>query len=844
MESPMADDASRSITVSDDLPDDPLRLGRYRVLQKIGEGGFGEIWVADQTEPVRRRVAIKVLKAGMDTKAVLARFEAERQALAMMDHPNIAKVFDAGETERGRPFFVMELVKGEAITDYCDRHALGTRERLELFLPVCSAVQHAHQKGIIHRDLKPSNILIAHQDDGALAKVIDFGIAKATHAALTERTIYTQQGQLIGTPAYMSPEQAEMGGLDVDTRTDVYSLGIILYELLAGAPPFPPETLATAGYSEIQRIIREQEPPRPSTRVLAAAAAGVAEQRRTTARALARELREDLDWIVLKAIEKDRTRRYAGPSALARDVERHLHHEPVEAGPPSARYRFRKFVRRHTLGAGIALTALLGLLTVAATMTVQARRIARERDRVAVEAKTASEVSEFLIDLFEVSDPGEARGNTVTAREILDEGAERIRADLDAQPVVRARLMGVMARVYRALGLYGPAEPLAREALDVRRRELGDDDPETLGALHDLAIQCWNQGRYDEAEPLFQEAMERERRVFGDEDPRTLRLMNSVANLYSDQGRYPEAESLYLFVVDARRRTAGLEDRETLRAMGNLALLYYDQARYADAEPLYLETLEAQRRVLGADHPETVDSLNNLGILYWALGRFGEAEGVYAEALEARLRVQGPDHPRTLGTMNNLALLKHFQKKYDEAEPLYRETLEGKRRTLGPDHHQTMSSMINLALLYNDQGRWEESETVYRQALDIARRTLGEENPETLTTRLNLAILYMNTGRHDEAEPILRETLAAQRKVLGDAHPETLVSMVSLARVAAARGRPQPALELLESASALGLADGSVAEQPEFRELRDDPGFLEIVAAIAARVPPAEAGGE
>jgi len=828
-------DESRPITLPDDVPDDPVRLERYRVLQKIGEGGFGEIWVADQIEPVRRRVAVKILKAGMDTKAVLARFEAERQALAMMDHPSIAKVFDAGQTERGRPYFVMELVKGEPITDYCDRHTLGTRARLELFLPVCAAVQHAHQKGIIHRDLKPSNILVAEQDGSPVPKVIDFGIAKATNAALTERTVYTQQGQLIGTPAYMSPEQAEMGGLDVDTRTDVYALGIVLYELLAGAPPFSPETLATAAYSEIQRIIREVEPQRPSTRVSSAAQAAVADQRRTTLRGLARELQEDLDWIILKSIEKDRTRRYSGPSALARDIERHLHHEPVEAGPPSARYRVRKFVKRHTLGVGIAVTALLGLLTVAATMTVQARRIARERDRVAVEARTASEVSEFLIDLFEVSDPGEARGNTVTAREILDEGAGRIREDLSAQPVVRARLMGVMARVYRALGLYEPADPLAEEALDLRRRELGDDHPETLGALHDLATQRWNQGRYEEAEPLFQEAMERERRVFGDDDPRTLRLMNSVANLYSDQGRYAQAESLYVHVVDARRRTVGDGDRETLRSMGNLALLYYDQARYHEAEPLYLETLTGQRRVLGDDHPETIDTMNNLGIFYWAVGRFPEAESIYAEALDARLRVQGPDHPRTLGTMNNLALLKHSQEKYDEAEPLYRDTLEGKRRTLGPDHHQTMNSMINLALLYSHQERWEESETLYRQALDIARRTLGEDNPETLTTQLNLAILLVDTGRHAEAEPALTRTLAAQRRVLGESHPETLVTLANLARVAAARGDDARSLSLLRETADGGFADPTLLEHREFERFAGDAEFVRIAAEITAR---------
>ncbi len=421
---------SDSPTTGSSAPEEPI--GPYRLLTKLGEGGMGEVWLAEQQEPVRRRVALKLIKAGMDTKHVVARFEAERQALALMDHPYIAKVFDAGATSRGNPYFVMELVEGEPITAYWDRHKLTTQGRLELFVQVCEGVQHAHQKGIIHRDIKPSNVLVTVSDGRPSPRIIDFGVAKATSQRLTDKAIYTELGALLGTPVYMSPEQAEPGKEDVDTRTDVYALGVLLYELLVGVLPFDPVSLRTANLDELRRLIREVDPPRPSTRV-----------------GLARWLRGDLDWITMKALEKDRARRYASPGELAADIRRHLDHRPVLAGPPSTLYRAGKFVRRHGFGVLTAACLLALLATLAVSQAIQARRIARERDRANLEAATAKQTADFLVGLFEVADPGEARGRSITALEILDRASERIESELGQEPSVRARLQATMSQVYK-----------------------------------------------------------------------------------------------------------------------------------------------------------------------------------------------------------------------------------------------------------------------------------------------------------------------------------------------------------------------------------------------------------
>jgi len=821
----MTDPGGPTETRQPELAGEPDRIGPYRLLEKIGEGGMGEVWAAEQEEPVRRRVAVKIIKRGMDTRKVVARFEAERQALALMEHPAIARVFDAGETPRGRPYFVMEHIRGVPINEHCDRQRLTTRERLELFIEVCEGVVHAHQKAIIHRDLKPSNVLVTMQDGKAVPKIIDFGVAKATAQRLTERTVYTEHGVLIGTPAYMSPEQAEMTGQGVDTRTDVYSLGVMLYELLVGALPFDPRDLRAAGYDEIRRRIREEEPSKPSTRLATLPGERTtdsASRRRVDLPTLRRQLSGDLDWITMRALEKDRSRRYGSPTELAADIRRHLSDEPVEAGPPSRVYRAKKFVRRHRVGVAVAGGVGVLLLAVAATMTVQAGRIAAERDRANAEAARANQeaeakgqVSEFLKDLFTVSDPGEARGNSITARELLDRGAEKIEGMLTEQPETRAELMATMGFVYHSLGLYAQAEPLLEQALAERKRVLGDDHLDTLASINGLAILYKSQGRHAEAEPLYLSTLETRKRVLGDDHPHTLASMNNLAILYKRQGRYAEAEPLYLETLAIRKRVLGDDHLDTLSSTNNLANLYRHQGRYAEAEPLYLETLEATKRVLGDDHLSTLGFMNNLANLYRNQGRYAEAETLYLETLATRKRVLGDDHPGTLASMGNLAILYWSQGRYAEAEPLYLETLETRKRVLGDDHLSTLRSMNNLASMYKSQGRYAEAEPLYLKTLEISQRVLGDDHPDTLGSMNNLAMLYLGQGRYAEAETLYLETFATRKLVLGDDNPDTLASMSGLAwllltRDPAGSRDPQRALQLvLEVAEKSGYKNPS-----------------------------------
>ena len=423
-------------------------LGPYRLLQKLGEGGMGQVWLAEQTEPVRRKVALKLIKAGMYDDSALRRFQSERQSLAIMDHPAIAKVFDAGATPEGQPYLAMEYVPGVAITKYCDGKNLQIRERIELFIRACDGVQHAHQKAIIHRDLKPANILVVEVDGQPTPRVIDFGLAKPAVPDLGAESIHTLAGSFLGTPGYMSPEQGDPGIQDVDTRTDVYSLGVILYELLTGFPPFDAAQWKYLRLEELLRQLREQDPPWPSTRVRAAgldAPTPNARARSMEPAQLAGALKGDLDWIAMKALDKDRNRRYGTPSEIAADLRRYLNHELIVARPASASYRAQKYVRRHRIGVAIAAGLLVLLAGFAAVQAAQLRRITRERDR-------ADRVAQFMSGMFKVSDPGEARGNTVTAREILDKASKDIDTGLAQDPELQAQMMGVMGQVYGNLG--------------------------------------------------------------------------------------------------------------------------------------------------------------------------------------------------------------------------------------------------------------------------------------------------------------------------------------------------------------------------------------------------------
>ena len=693
-------------------------ISPYHLLQKIGEGGMGEVWVAEQHKPIHRRVALKLIKAGMDTKQVIARFESEKQALAMMDHPAIAKVFDGGSTPDGRPYFAMEYVRGEPITTYCDRQRLSTAERLELFIQICEGIQHAHQKGIIHRDLKPSNVLVMVQDDRPVPKIIDFGVAKAIAQPLTERSLFTELGVLIGTPEYMSPEQAEMSGLDIDTRTDVYALGVMLYELLTGALPFDSKALREAGLDAVRRTIREKEPPRPSIRVtsLGPESNAAAALRHTEPGRLASQLRGDLDWITMKALEKDRTRRYATANALAADVRRHLSHEPVSAGPPNTLYRARKFVRRHRIGVGAAAALMVVLVAFGVTMAIQARRIALERDRANKEAEranressAANQVSSFLVGLFKVSDPSAARGNSLTAREILDMGAKQLEGNLRDQPEMKARLEQTIGVVYVGLGLYEQAQPLLLQAVQTYSSLLGRDALEALAAAHELANLYWYQNKLPEAETIYLEVAERRGRVLGEEHPATLKAKYDLASLYLVQRRMDEFEPLALRTLKTQERVLGLEHPDTQDSLSNIQAMYYIQGRYAEAEPIAIKCLEISRRTRGEDHPHTLLTAHNLATLYDKLGRYAEAEALFLSTIQTKLRVLGQAHAITARTEAALADMFKRQGRYAESEPLALAAHEAYLATLGAQSKQVQGAIKQLVELYDAWGKPEKA---------------------------------------------------------------------------------------------------------------------------------------
>jgi non-specific serine/threonine protein kinase/serine/threonine-protein kinase len=663
---------------------------------------MGEVWLAEQSRPLRRQVALKIIKAGLDTAQVVARFQAERQALALMDHPAIAKVFDAGSTAEGRPYFAMEYVRGESLTAYCDRQRLTIPERLDLFTHLCDGVQHAHQKGIIHRDLKPSNVLVTTQDDRPAPKIIDFGIAKATSQPLTDHTLHTALGGVVGTLEYMSPEQAELGGIDIDTRSDVYALGVILYELLTGVLPVDRRLLLSSGLDEVRRTIREVDPPRPSTRVTQEydTADAAARKRGTEPTRLAGQLRGDLDWITLKALEKDRARRYATVNELAADVRRHLKHEPVIASPPSAIYRLKKFVRRNRLPVAAAAMLVVMLGIFAATMAFQARRISRERDRANVEAATARQVSDFLTGLFKVADPNEAKGNTLTAREILDAGVANIETDLAGQPEVRGRLLVTMGAIYTNLGLYAKAEQLLAKAVETQRREYGSDHQATLAAMHELGNAYWFQDKHAQAEQLYLEVIERRGRTLGTEHIDTLRASNDLASLYVLQRRFDEAERLTRATLATQERSLGADHQDTRLSLNILQNIYYVQGRYSEAEPISREALAKSRKTLGDEHPETLVDLHNLATLQAKLGRYDDAERLFLNTIATMRRVNGSVHRYTVNSIQRLAEMYREQRRFAEAESQLTSVLTALELTPGGTESSRNSIVTALAELY------------------------------------------------------------------------------------------------------------------------------------------------
>jgi len=758
-------------------------IGNYRLLKQIGEGGFGTVFMAEQRAPVQRKVALKIIKLGMDTRQVIARFEAERQALAMMDHANIAKVLDAGATNTGRPYFVMELVTGDPITTYADERQMTIPQRLHLFIQVCHAVQHAHHKGVIHRDLKPSNVLVSTQDDRPHVKVIDFGIAKATEQRLTDRTLFTELGQFIGTPAYMSPEQAERSGLDVDTRSDVYSLGVLLYELLTGTTPFDTKTLRGANLTEIQRMIREHEPQWPSTRLstLGNSLPGVAQLRGLEPRKLGTALRGDLDWIIMKALEKDRTRRYETVSGFAMDIERFLNDEPVEATPPSAAYRFRKFARRNrvplTMAAVFGFAVLAGL-GVSAYGLVQATRerdakvqaleatesaLDREKAALAEQRNARSEsdaVADFLGSMLIAAAPHE-QGRETTVRSVLDAAAGGVSTRFAEQPLVQARIHYLITSTYQSLGLYPEAEQHARASLATRRQILGNDHPDTLAALMALAWTLQDQGRYPEADPLFAEMRENLKKTGASTDLNVLWSKNQLATSHMQAGRYREAEALYLDALSVFEQLLGKKDRKTLSLMNNLVVLYWNQGQLDRARQLAKETYELMVDMGGPEDPLTIAMLTNLAILQHAVGDFAASEQSYLTALALHDRVVGESHINSVTMRSNLVVLYNDTKQYDKAEAFANQVLAMRGKTLDEDHQMVLATTINLGIVYAETQRLELAIKLLQDLLPRALSKFGAQHPWTWEAQEALSNALLRADREEEAEVVRREMLAA-----------------------------------------------------------------------------------
>ena len=730
----------------------PESIGGRRVIRKLGEGGFGIVYLAQQDAPVRAQVAVKVVRPGMGSRQVLARFETERRALELMKHPCIAGVLDAGTTDDGRPYFVLEHVEGDSITAFSESAGLRLRERIELFEQVCYAVQHAHQKGVIHRDIKPSNVLVTEVDGKPVPKIIDFGIAKAVRGPLTDRTAITHSAQIVGTPQYMSPEQVTFGESEVDTRSDVYSLGALLYELLTGTPPFELSRLQGAGAAELERIVREENPSKPSTRVLKGPTS-TQDGART-----ARELRGDMDWITARALEKDPARRYQTPAALAADLRRYLDGEAVEAGPPSDLYRLRKLVSRYKIEVSAAAAVMMALVAVVVVSLVFASRAEHARLEAERELEKFQAISSFTEEMLSGIDPAVARGaDTALFRSILDDAAERVSNEPPALADVEIELRTMIGMAYRSVALYEDAE-------------------EQIAAARTLALQ-----------------------ELAADDPLALDLGGVLGQLMAETGRSEEALNLFTGVYELRAEHLGEDHPLTLSSLSNMGAALNSIGRYEEAVATHERVLEGRVRVLGDRHEDTMASRNNLASALDDVNRGDEAIVLLEEVLAFQTDTLGEDHPRTLATMNNIAFAYEDGGRWQEAEPIYERVLEIKRRVLPEGHPSIIITLNNLASLYGQHGQPARGVPILEEAVELSTEHSGATNIRTLTLQINLAANLMRLDRHDEARPRLEAAAAGFGETVGPTNPRTIMANSQLASLHAETGDPARSFEISDA---------------------------------------------